>query len=216
MTIYTRYFRVTGGPLMTKAAEIEAANKVARKAITDFCSDIGAEASQLYSDGRFSGFTFAAAPDMTAWKQPNKLGHYWPRKTSAAGKALLARIETLPRIVPVKMALKVVGLSPDLPVVTHENRWTAPTLAGLADLGELFVCVPWRDEDPEKLAAYKAGRKAGKAWSMELDHLCWEPTADLVEVKRWEVEKALEDLNAKIKARNAMAAAVATAAEVQP
>lgn len=216
MTIYSRYFRVTSGPLMTKALEIEAANKVARKAIADFCKEVGAQDAACYHDGRFAGFEFAKTPDQGVWKQPNSFGHYWPRKNSAAGREMLARIGALPRIVSTNAALEVVGLLPDVPALTHENRWAWPKLNGVAELGVLFVGVPWRDADPAEIAAYRFDRAAGKRSSLSLDHLCWTPSPDMVEIKRWEVEREIEELNAKIKARNAMAAALRTVAEVQP
>ena len=43
MAIYTRYFRVTAGPLMDKAREINADRQHNRQAIIAFCHEIGAE-----------------------------------------------------------------------------------------------------------------------------------------------------------------------------
>ena len=93
--IYNRYFRVTNGPIMDKAIEIEAAHAEARKALHAFAKQIGATDSLSYRDGRRAGFRFPSTPDQSVWKQPNSFGAYWPRKNSAAGREMLARIEAL-------------------------------------------------------------------------------------------------------------------------
>ncbi len=206
MSIYTRYFRVTSGPLMEKARELSAANEVARLAVIAFCKEIGAVDVLSHRDGRWEGFKFAATPDQAVWKQPNSFGTYWPRKNTAGGRDMLERIEALSRIVHIEAALEQVGLTPGVPALVYGNRWSAPSLTGVTKLGVLFAIVPWRDIDPAEIAAYKFDRAAARRLSMELDHLCWEPTADMVELKRWEVEKEIEELNAMSRAERGGAA----------
>lgn len=63
----------------------------------------------------------------------------------------------------------------------------------------LFVGVLWRNVSPQELAEYKSDREAKQMYSMEMDHLCWEPTAEMQEVKRWEMEKELDQLNAQLR-----------------
>jgi hypothetical protein len=125
----------------------------------------------------------------------------------------MARIEALPLIVHVQNALDAVGLHSGLPVLMRDRHGHWPTLTGIPRLGVLFLTVPWRDIDPAKLAEYKRKREAGTELSMEMDHLCWEPSAGMQEVKRWEVEKEIEELNRKIEARSQMAAAIEKAAQ---
>lgn len=200
MTIYTRYFRVTSGPLMTRARELEAANSKARTAVIDFCKEIGADNALSYNDGRLAGFKFTQAPDYGVWKQPNSFGAHLPRKNTAAGRDLLKRIEHLPRIMHIMYALEAVGLYANSPVLLGNRCGYCPTLSGLPRTGVLFVGVPWREVSAEELAEYKRDREAKKTFSTEMDHLCWEPTAEMQEVKRWEVEKELDQLNAQLRA----------------
>lgn len=197
--IYQRYFRVTHGPIMDKAIEIEAANAEARKALHAFCQEIGSTDSLSYQDGRRAGFRFPSTPDQSVWKQPNSFNAYWPRKNSAAGREMLARIEALPRIVDISQALEVVGLTPHVPMLISDRCGHSATITGRTSLGVLFVGVPWRDIDPKELERYKAKREAGNSWSMGMEHLLWQPTAEMQELKRWEVEKEIEELNARIK-----------------
>ena len=200
MNIYTRYFRVTSGPIMDRAIELETANAEARKVVAAFCKEIGANESLSYSDGRRAGFKFPTTPDQTVWKQPNSFGAYWPRKNTAGGREMLARIDALPPIVQIKYAIEAVGLHVGLPVLVSDRYGHSATLTGIPRFGVLFLGVPWRDIDPAKLAEYKHKRAAGTKFSMEMDHLCWEPSAELQEVKRWEVEKEIEELNARLRA----------------
>lgn len=216
MNIYSRYFRVTGGPLLDRARELGAAIDQARAALKCFCIEIGADDALCHRDGRLAGFVFAARPAADTWKQPNSFGAYWPRKNTAAGRAMLERVDVVPRIPQLSEALEVVGLQSGIPVMFSAHAGHCATLSGSVALGTLFVAVPWQERSPDEIAKYKLEREAGSRMSIELDHLCWKPTDDMVEIKRWELEKEIEELNAKIKARNAMAAALATAAEVQP
>lgn len=197
--IYTRYFRVTDGPIMDKAIEIEAANAEARKVIAAFCEEIGATDSLSYRSGSRAGFRFPKAPDQSVWKKPDRFGAYWPRKSSAAGREMLARVEALPRIDDIAQALQVAGLHPHVPVLITDRRGHCATITSRPSLGVLFVGVPWRDIAPQELEAYRSNREAGTCWSVEMDHLLWQPTADMQELKRWEVEKEIEELNARIK-----------------
>jgi len=200
MNVYTRYFRVTSGPIMDRAIELEAANAEARKVLAAFCKEIGAEDLLSYSDGRRAGFRIRSMPDPAVWRWINSLGAYWPRKNTAAGRDMLARIEALPTIVHIKNAIEAVGLHAGLPVLISNRCGHSATLTGIPRLGVLFLGVPWRDIDPAKLAEYKRNRAAGTEFSTAMDHLCWEPSAELQEVKRWEVEKEIEELNARLRA----------------
>lgn len=213
MTIYIRYFRVTAGPLIDKAIEIEQSNAIARKEIAAFCKEIGADDAMGRKDGPLTGFKFSTTPDQGVWKQPDKFGAYWPRKNTAPGREMLARIKPIPEIRSMSSAVAEVGLANDIPVVFGGMRGYITTLFGAPSLGVVFVGVPWTDKDPQELDDYRAQRASGTRLCMELDHLLWKPTAEMVELKRWEVEKEIEELNRKIEVRNLITDAVKKAAQ---
>lgn len=200
MSIHQRYFRVTSGPLLDKVREIEANNDRNRTAVLDFAKDIGAVNAFSYRDGTFSGFEFKTTPDQAIWKQPNSFGHYMPRKNTLGGKAMIKRIQEIPRLLGIGKALEVVGLYDGFPVMFGEGRGYISTLCGSGRLGVLFVSTPWKEIDPEELAQYKRDNAAGVHCSAELEHLCWSPTPEMQEIKRWELEKEIEELNARLKA----------------
>ena len=53
--------------------------------------------------------------------------------------------------------------------------------------------------EPEKIEQYKADRAAGKFSSRDLDAILWEPTADMIEVKKWEVDRHIDEWNESVK-----------------
>lgn len=64
--------------------------------------------------------------------------------------------------------------------------------AGIIGEGVIFIQVPWRDEDPARLAEYKANKESEnpRAWfDSGLDHLLWTPHPSMIEVKEWEMLK---------------------------
>lgn len=200
MTIYRRYFRITSGPLLDRAREIDAANETASKAAMAFAAEIGAKNMYSYRDGTVSGFEFDKTPDQAIWKQPNSFGHYMPRKNTAGGKEIIGRIEKMPRIIGIGEALKTIGLYDSFPVMICSGKGHISTLTGTTKLGVMFVSIPWRDIDPEEIAQYKRDNAAGIHSSAELEHLCWTPTPEMQEIKRWEMEKEIEELNARLRA----------------
>ena len=200
MSIYQRYFRVTSGQLLDKVREIEAENDRNRESVMAFAQEIGATNMFSYRDGTVSGFEFKSSPDPTIWKQPNSFGHHMPRKNTAGGKAMLKRIQEMPRLLGISEALKVVGLYADFPVMFGNGKGYISTLTGSGRLGVLFISTPWKDVDPEVIDQYKRDNAAGIHSSAELEHLCWSPSPEMEEIERWEVEKGVAELNARLKA----------------
>lgn len=200
MSIYMRYFRVTAGPLLDKVREIETDNDRNRKAVLAFANDIGARNIFSYKDGTISGLEFEKTPDQSIWKQPNSFGHYMPRKNTAGGKEMLKRIQELPRLLGISNALSVVGLYDSFPVMFGDRNGYCSTLTGTTKLGVMFIATPWKDVSPEVLDQYKRDNAAGIHGSAELEHLCWVPTPEMQEIKRWEMEKEIEELNARLRA----------------
>lgn len=201
MSSYNRYFRVTGGPLMAAARSIEQEKREAFDICDALRKELSADSFNTYKDGRFAGFGFKQFPDPSVWKQPDQFGLYWPRKNTVRGKEIMKRIEALPKLRGLEYSLEAVGLAPHVPALIDGNVWYAPTAFGAPALGVMFVRVPWRDEKPEKLAAYKSQRDSDKRthFCIELDLLTWEPPAEFAEVKEWEVQKEIEELKAKLK-----------------
>lgn len=62
-----------------------------------------------------------------------------------------------------------------------------------SDKAGWFASVPWRDEDPQVLAEYITERDAGTRGHGELDHLLWVPPPEWVEIKEWELKKAMAE-----------------------
>lgn len=199
MTIYQRYFRVTSGPLMDEVRKIEADNDRNRQAVLDFAAEIGATNMFSYKDGTVSGFEFDKTPDQSIWKQPNSFGHYLPRKNTNGGKEMAKRIQGMPRLIGIGGALKSIGLYDSFPVLFGNGKGYISTLTGTTRLGVMFVSVPWKDINPEELAQYKRDNAAGIHSSAELEHLGWQPTADMQEIKHWEMEKEIEELNLRLR-----------------
>lgn len=201
MSSYNRHFRVTTGPLMDAARAIRQERREAFEVCDKLCKELSADSFNTYRDGRFAGFVFSKQPDPSVWKQPNQFGLYWPRKNTKGGKELMQRIAALPRLRDLNDSLEAVGLIPHHPVLFFSGHALISTAFGSPELGVMFVRVPWRDEDPQSLADYKAQRDSTNRtrWSADLDHLLWEPPAELIEVKEWEVQKEIEELNAKLK-----------------
>ncbi|MNN39727.1 hypothetical protein D3C81_1537750 [compost metagenome] len=82
-------------------------------------------------------------------------------------------------------------------MLTDGNRWYGPQLWGYgAPRNVWFVSVPWKDVDPAKLEEYQEVKKAKKGFDRDLDALLWTPPANWAEVKRWEIEKEVDEIKA--------------------
>lgn len=201
--IYRRYFEIKDTATLARIAELSAARSSYHRAVLDFVESIGAKEAFTRNE-IVSGFSFTGDPDLGTWREGRD--GWVPRKNTKAGKEMQARIDSLNSkgdVAPLDHALTICGLSPGFPVILDVARGVGCRV-GLCGYGgeapRWFASVPWFDEDPAKLAEYKAQRESGEKrthWSCELDHLCWEPPAEWVELKQWEVEKALSDFKEK-------------------
>lgn len=196
MSIYTRYFRVTSGPLLEMAQKIEEEKINAKVAIRAFMKEIGAK--EFYPR---RGFRFDAPPDPSIWTKRNAYGAHMPKRNTAAGKQMCERIKALPQIPDYTDIIDVVGLQKG-PVLFRNRTAYFVTALGIPSKGVIFISVPWEDIDPRKLEEYQRERAVGDRFSMELEHLAWQPTPEMEEVKRWEVEREIEEINAQIAAKN--------------
>lgn len=205
-SIYSRYFRVTSGPLMEAAKQLEEDNKASRATLLAFAQEVGALGTYVQRDGSFGGVSFALPPDSTLWKRNRKDGLYWPSKKTKAAAELRKRVADLPAVRPLSSLLPHIQLHPYFPVLIHEGRGYSATIGGSVALGLLIVRVPWKDADPKEVEQYRHDNAQGTHFSMTMDHLLWTPPPDLVEIKKWEAERDIEQLSERIKQLQAQAA----------
>jgi len=208
MSVYKRYFRVTNGPMVEEIDRLFELRFAASARYKEFGDKYGAtETHSFERSGAFAGFVFNTPPDQAVYRRDAKTRLWLPRKNVPAGKAIWAEINELPKAHTVEYAPRLAGLEPGMPFLTDAGRWYAPSLWGFgAPRNVWFVSVPWMDVDPDKLAAYKADKAEGKRFDRDLDALSWEPPAGWTEVKRWQVEKESDEIQAAIAAEKGTAA----------
>lgn len=202
MSIYIRYFRITDGPIMEEAARIEKAQAAHHETMREFMNGIGAKAYYYTKSGRIAGFEFESMPDQNLWKK-TRHGHWMPKLNSNAAKAMATRVGDINQRPVLGDVLHLVGLIEGVPVMINESvgMGYASSAFGSVKRGVMFVSTPWTDRySPEEISKYRADKAAGIHRSMELDHMLWQPTEHMHEVKRWEVEKEIEEINAAIAA----------------
>ena len=190
MSVYKRYFKIQCSDLI---GNIEA-NLNHRNQYFSKLRKIGKKygATNIYAaDEVFTGFEFKN-PDRGIFRQ-DKRGNGWlPKKNCAEGKAIIKAIDEL--------GTKPVDV--DSLLADHIPTWKfsiveIPKLYRCGIFGSInagwFVSVPWKDVDPVKIEAYRAQPKKSDS---TMDHLCWLPPENWLEVKLWEVEKALDEARA--------------------
>ena len=197
MSVYFRYFKILAAqppPAIKALVDERAEYELAIKAIA---KEVGANESFFYDRrGEFAGFGFEVSPDKAHWRKV-KGGHiFYPKKSSPVGKALLKKIDQFQVPERINSALKLVGMEPGhFGVLSVGLAFYNPSICGSSKKG-WFAVVPWMDVDPDKLEEYRRERSSGKAGSGNYDHLLWTPPAEWVEVKKWEVERAIEGVEA--------------------
>lgn len=204
MTVYRRYFKVTTGPLIDELKKVWAVNESARKEYTQILEDIGAKTSQWYGrDNRVTGIIFESEPDITLFKKLDC--GWWPKKNTKAGKALAARFAAV-KTRTEESALHVVGIKNTAFVLLDGRHAYSISVTTIPEENPVaYISVPWRDEDPAKLARYVASEIEGDSFfhCKELSFLTtFQPTPDMVEVKEWEVSKHVDEWNASVREKN--------------
>ncbi len=194
--MYHRYFEVKSGPLLKAVADIIAKRQEVIDTWKVFVARVGAKDVSHWTDGRIAGLSFETAPDRAKWSEMR--GGWWPKKNTREGKALRAEMETLPKMPVLGDALGVIGLI-NMPVLIDGHAGYRPVMGWhkFPDPGVVFIKVPWREADLNELAEYKAQRESEHPnhFSMELDHLLWQPMPEMVEVKEWEFLRDMEASN---------------------
>lgn len=197
MNIYRRYFKITTGPIVNAVAEADRINDAAHEEYIKLCDEVGAKHEYWHSKRQMVGFNFDTPPDNRLWKTL-KQGGYWPKKNSIWGKDLAKRISTI-KTKSVDSCLEVFGLH-DSPRLFANGHAYWPRLIVLPwDAPIFIVSLPWYDEDLAKLAEYQQKRAAGSYFSIHMDSLLWEPTADMQSIKGWEYYKLIDEWNAHVK-----------------
>ena len=199
MDVYRRYFKVTEGPLVAAISENKKVNDDARVEYKKIIKEIGAKEDYYTFDVQPSGFMFDKAPDGGIFKK-NKNGSYYPKKNCKDGRELAKRIESV-KTASSGSPLSSVGLHGNkFPRIFGNGKAYYETMIVIpSDPPVAFVSVPWFDEDPEKIEQYKIDRSTGNNINRDLSAILWEPTADMAEVKKWEVDKAVEEWNESLK-----------------
>ena len=200
--VYRRYFKVTEGLLVEAVQEAMAINAVARKEYSKILKEVGANPGFYHRGNRLVGMEFDEEPDKGVYKRVKNAGWY-PKKNSSAGKELAARLEFI-ETRDIQECLRAVGLSPH-PSIFADGKCYWPVLTVIPDTPPVvFVGVPWFDEDPEELANYEEDRVAIRRFDSSLDSLLWVPDPELVEVKRWERDRHIDEWNEKVRARDSV------------
>ena len=121
--------------------------------------------------------------DKTKWtkvKRPRGTWYLVPRKTTDAGKALLAEVKALPEMPTTASAINVVpGIGERLPMVVNEGTVHFPYIRFYNMKGSVIIELPsWKGKtkDPDKKLAQD-----------------WAPPPWLREVKEWEALKLIDE-----------------------
>lgn len=199
MSVYRRYFRFTDGPLVAEIDRLFEERIAAGKLYQQLADKYGAQEAHTYEQsGTFAGFKFGLGnqPDKTVFRFVAKHRLRLPRKNVPAGKAVWVEIDQLPKPQPIDSVLSQVGLSTGFPDVWDGGKGYAPQIWGYgAPRNIWFISVPWKDVDPDKMQAYLKEKAEGSR-DGELDSFLWTPPDNWTEVKRWEIEKEVDEIKA--------------------
>ena len=192
MDVYRRYFRVESGPLIEAVKECLRVNAEANEQYKKIISEIGAKPGYYHVDHRLVGFCFEKAPDRNIFKSARN--GWYPKKNCKEGKALYSRLKAIATKDPDDY-LHLVGLRHS-PTVFSELTCYWPTITVIPEaVPVVYVSVPWHDADPAEVERYKQDHAAGKRSEANFEAILWEPTAEMVEVKKWQVERHISEFN---------------------
>jgi hypothetical protein len=195
MSVFKRYFRITEGPVVDEIDRLQELLAVAAVSASKVAEQTGGEFQTWQSTGGFAGFKFKQTPCEKTFRFIKKTGLWLPRKNTPEGKAVWSDIEQVPLPDPVCSAIKLAGLSPNFPALFDGGRMYSPVLWGFGKpVSVWFVSVPWKDVDPDRMAAYQKERAVGGSFSNDLEHLSWQAPIEWVEVKEWQVSKESEEI----------------------
>lgn len=185
MSIYRRYFQIPKGSATEQLmARIMESRKAYNKGLANIRDEVGAKEVARYNhSGLFAGFHFDHGKrDNDVFTKPDREQMSRPRRTGKEGKALNARIEALPKPMPLKDLFRGCGLRDGDWLISEGLTFHNAGLKYSNDPYHFFITVPWKDEDPDVLSEAKPD-----------DHLLWKPPMDWVEVKEWQMKKIIEE-----------------------
>ncbi|GAB3380871.1 hypothetical protein NCG89_00895 [Spongiibacter taiwanensis] len=193
MSVYYRYFKVLDAATTQAIESLVDQRNQYQQSIHEISKAVGASDTYFYDRAHgFAGFGFSETPDKTLWRKIKGGDIFYPKKSSKAGKALANRIEALSRPKSVHTALSTAGIETGpFGVLMDGLRCYSATVCGSQKKG-WFAVIPWMDIDPRLLEEYRAERASGISGNGNYEHLLWTPPEEWVEVKKWEVERAIE------------------------
>jgi len=192
MAIYTRYFKITDGPLMDTYLDAIKINNNAHDEYKVILKDLGASNKYWIVDDKLSGIEFDGDVDRSLYKRVNK--GWMPKKNTKKAKAINKKLTNV-RTKSISSCLNTIGLH-DHPALTSHNRWYKTTILAIPEKPPvIYITVPWKDVDPNELKEYQNKRSKGICMNRNMDHLLWIPHESMVEVKCWEFEKHLDEWN---------------------
>lgn len=199
MNIYQRYFKVESGDLIADVLESIRINNQANDQYKLILDDIGALPKYYHIDMRVTSICFEITPDTNIYKRTEQ--GWYPKKNTKFGRDLHNKLRKI-KVKPIDDSLRIIGLE-SFPTIIHGHTGYSSTIFYTpSDPIVCYVSVPWYDEDPKVLEEYLTDRNNGISFNCAYDHLLWEPTKDMIEVKEWEVKKAVDDWNSSLQTQN--------------
>lgn len=190
---YLRYFDMKDGPTAQRLAELIALRDIYMAALNVIKNEIGADNIYTYQQGgRLCCFKFSKNPGPDFKKMESG---FLPKKTTKSGKVLAERIAAIPVPPSVHSCLEVVGMGDGHWCLQDGLTIYNASICGSPKAG-WFAVIPWMDVDPKVLEQYRKDREAGTHGNGNYDHLLWTAPAEWVEVKEWEMKKAMDDARA--------------------
>lgn len=198
MNVYRRYFEAKKGALVDEVLSIIKIQEESKQKIKDVAKSIGANQEKwLVCRGKVCGFFFESDVDMGIYKSVDN-GCFMPKKNTKIGKDVYAKLKLIPQP-QIDDALSVVSLDSHFMGGVHDSasgRIHFPSLIFIPSTKVVFVSKPWYDEDPKKIEEYRDNEGSHDS---NMDSILWEPSSDMVEVKEWQMKKAISDHNESIK-----------------
>ncbi len=195
-SVYRRYFKITEGSLIGEVNRIRAVDKKASEEYKVILEDIGAKATYYQRNSKLVAVTFSGKVDTGIYKKVSP--GWYPKQNNKTGKEIHQRFK---KVVTedVDNALEMIGITGSLFLIMDGRQAYSATITTIpSDPIACLITVPWKDIDPEELKQYKLDRDEGVRGDMSMDHLCWEPTPEMNEIKSWEAEKIIDEWNESV------------------
>lgn len=201
LSVYRRYFRVKTGPLMVAVTKAREINANAHKDYLKLLEEYGAE-PQYYTasstNKKLIAMCFESEPDRYLFKKVKRTSGWYPKKNNSHGKQIADRFEAIETRN--ESCLDVVDLDNFARITCNGRAYRSVMVVIPSDPVVLYISVPWYDVDPEELKAYKADTT--NSYDHNILAVMWEPDEHMIEVKSWEMDKAITEWNESIKETN--------------